>query len=181
MLTRLALVALLSALATPAWAGLTLTGKPKLDLLCPGNLVNIEGQSRTVAVADDGTTLTFTMPVTSVETGIGLRDSHIHKKFVQADQYPNVVLAIPKSAVTFPPTLGESTTGEVQGQFTLHGTTLPTPVTYTVKRMKDSWKIDAKFDFDAPNHGITEPLSYMGVSFERVMHVAIALELVDAQ
>jgi polyisoprenoid-binding protein YceI len=168
------------ALCAPAWASMSLVGKPKVGFLMTGNMLNVEGETSTVTLKDDGQKLTFTVPMSTVTTGIGLRDDHMRKNFVHVDQYPDVALAIPKSAVTWPAAVGESTKGTTTAAFTAHGVTLDVPVTYTIKKSKDSLKVTASFPFDVKAHGIDEALSYMGVSFEPVVKGTVALELADA-
>jgi polyisoprenoid-binding protein YceI len=176
--TALLLVGL--GLAAPAWAGMTLVGKPKVGFLMTGNMLNGEGESSSVTLKDDGEKLVFTVPMSTVSTGITLRDDHMRKNFVHTDQYPDVALAIPKAGVTWPAAVGESTKGTATAAFTAHGVTLDVPVTYTIKKAKDSLKVTASFPFDVKAHGIDEALSYMGISFEQVVKGTVTLELADA-
>ena len=48
--------------------------------------------------------------------------------------------------------------------------------TYTIKKKKAVWKIDARFEYDIRDHGIAVP-SYLGVTVDPVMPVTAKLEV----
>lgn len=171
---------LLALLAAPAHAGMKVDGKPKVSFFAVGNpgFLDIEGESNDLACVDDGTTLTFTHAVGTLETGIALRDEHMKSKFLHADQHPTVTLALSKSDVTWPDEVGKSSTGTVAATFSAHGATQPTEVTYTVRKSKTGWKVAAKFPFDISKHGIEVP-SYLGVTVESAMRAEVSFDLVD--
>lgn len=165
--------------AEPAFAGMGIEGKPKVSFFATGSpgFMSIEGVSSAVTLTDDGTRLTFTVPMSTVDSGIALRDEHMNKNYVQIDQYPNVVLDLAKAEVTWP--TDGSSTGTVNANFTVHGVTRPTTVGYTVTKTKTGYRVKARFDYDVSQHGITiEP--YMGVSFDHKMYATVAVDLVDA-
>jgi polyisoprenoid-binding protein YceI len=177
-LVPLALLAL--GVASPAWAGMTLSGKPKVSFDMTGNLLSFEGVSQAVTLKDDGAALSFDVVAKTISTGVALRDTHMWDNFVQVAQFPNVGLVIDKASVTWPAAVGESTKGTATAKFTLHGTTLDVPVAYAIKKGKDGSKVEATFPVNVQSHGVTEALSYMGISFEPVIECKAVLELVDA-
>lgn len=163
----------------PAWAaGMTLSGSPKVAFFAQGSpgFLDIEGDSNTVQVADSGTALTFTVPMTSVKTGIGLRDDHMNNEFVEVSKFPNAVLTVKNADVKWPVNVGEAAQGTVTGTFDIHGVPAPTQVTYTVKKTKTGFHVTAKFPFDVSQHGIKVP-SYMGVTVAPAMHAEVTLDL----
>jgi hypothetical protein len=178
MKTKVPFLILLSALgAMPALAGVAVEGKPKISFFATGSpgFMSIEGVTNTIAVADDGTTLTFKVPMSTVDSGITLRDEN--KNYVQIDQFPDAVLTLPKASVTWPADGSFQGTGE--GTFTIHGVTQPTTVGYTISKTKTGWRVKARFDYDTSKHGITiEP--YMGISFDSKMYATVSMDLVDA-
>ena len=180
MRTALSLIALTLALAPgAALAGTTIEGKPKVSFFATGSpgFMSIEGVTSTMTLADDGTKLVFTVPMSTVSSGISLRDEHMNKNYVQVDQYPNVVIEIPKASVTWP--ADGTATASVDGTVTFHGVTQPTTVGYTIAKTKTGWRVKARFDYDVSKHGITiEP--YMGVSFDHKMYATVSVDLVDA-
>lgn len=181
---RLALVPVLAlatglVAASPAWAaGMTLSGTPKVAFFAQGSpgFLDIEGDTSTVQVADNGTNLTFTVPMTSVTTGIGLRDDHMNNEFVEVSKFPNAVLTLKNADIKWPVNVGEAAQGTVAATFDIHGVPGPTQVTYTVKKTKTGFRVTAKFPFDVSQHGISVP-SYMGVTVAPAMHAEVTLDL----
>jgi polyisoprenoid-binding protein YceI len=167
------------AFASTALAGTALEGKPKVSFFATGSpgFMSIEGVSSAVTLADDGTRLTFTVPMSTVDSGIALRDEHMNKNYVQIDQFPNAVIDFAKGDVTWP--TDGSATGTVAANFTIHGITQPATVGYTISKTKTGYRVKARFDYDVSKHGITiEP--YMGISFDHKMYATATLDLVDA-
>jgi len=181
---RIAPVAALLAgllVSVDAFAGMNVTGKPKVSFSAAGNpgALDIEGEADTVTAADDGTTLTITVPMASVHTGIDLRDEHMNDKFVQIAQFPNVTLAIPKASIQWPTDTGKGVDGTVTGSFTAHGVSKDVPVTYNVRKSKLGYRVNAKFDFDVTQHGIEIP-SYLGITVDPKMHAQAVIDIADA-
>jgi len=172
---------LLLLLVAPAQAGMKIDGKPKVSFFAVGNpgFLDIEGESKDLACADDGTTLTFTHQVNTLTTGIGLRDEHMKSKFMHAEQYPTVSLSLAKAAVPWPAEVGAAASGTVPASFSAHGASQPTEVAYTIRKSKTGWKVTAKFPFDISKHGIDVP-SYLGVTVETAMRAEVTFDLVDA-
>lgn len=170
------------ALLTPlvADAGMTLDGKPKVSFFATGSpgFMSIEGVSSTMTVSDDGTRLSFTVPMSTVDSGISLRDEHMNKNYVQIDKYPDVKIDFARADVKWPTEVGASSDGTVNGNFTMHGVTQPAAVVYTVTKTKTGYKIKAKFNYDCNAHGITiEP--YMGISFDPKMYATVTMDVID--
>jgi polyisoprenoid-binding protein YceI len=180
---RAVLLSLVLALSFPltADAAMKVNGKPKISFFATGSpgFLDIEGVTETVTVADDGTRLTFTVPMDSVKTGIDTRDEHMNHEYVQTAQFPNATLKVDKAAVTWPANAGEKKTGTAKGEFTIHGVAKPVDVTYTVTKSKTGFVVKSKFNFDCSQHGITIP-SYLGVTVDPKMYAEVQLELVDA-
>jgi hypothetical protein len=173
------LVLLAALAAMPALAGVKIEGKPKISFFATGSpgFMSIEGVTSTISAGDDGTTLTFKVPMSTVDSGIALRDEHMNKNYVQIDQFPDAVLALPKASVTWP--ADGSFQGTAEGTFTIHGVSQPTTVGYTITKSKTGWRVKGRFDYDVSKHGITiEP--YMGISFDSKMYATVSMDLVDA-
>jgi len=175
--TALAVLALRSG---PADAGVGISGTPKVSFFAVGSpgALDIEGVTNSITVADDGTNLTFTVPMSTVSSGIDLRDEHMNDKFVQIAQFPNVTLVLPKASVTWPTTLGEESNGTVKATFTAHGAPVQLDVTYNLKRSKTGYRAKGSFEFDVTQHGIAIP-SYLGVTVDAKMKAQVTVDLVD--
>ena len=136
--------------------------------------LTIIGKVKKMAVAESGGNVIFTVAAEDIDTGIGLRNKHM-RGYLEADKYPTVTLSVPRAGVTLPED-GKETKGTVRGLFTFHGVTKPAVTSYTIKKKKNVWKIDARFEYDIREHGIKTP-SYLGVTVDPVMPVTAKLEV----
>ena len=169
---------LMWAISAPAWAGLKVVGTPKVSFAATGTVMDMEGVGTTLTVADDGTTVTFTVPMKTVSTDNSLRDDHMHNTYLEVGKFPDVVVAVPKAEFKLPAAPGDKLKGSVTGTFTAHGVTQPVKVNYAAKRGDAGTKVEATFDFDVSKHGIAIP-SYLGVTLDPKMKGAATVELVD--
>lgn len=166
---------------TIANAGMTIDGKPKVAFFATGSpgFMSIEGDTSTMTLTDDGTRLSFSVPMKTVDSGIALRDEHMNDNYVQVDKYPDVVIDFARADVTWPTADGKSVDGTVKGNFTLHGKTLPCDVTYTITKTKTGFRVKSRFDYNVNDFGIIiEP--YMGISFDPKMYATVTMDLIDA-
>jgi len=167
-------------LAADAVAGVTIEGKPKVVFHAEGSpgFLTFDGVTRDLEVVDDGTTITFTVSIDTVQTGLSLRDQHMRDNYVETAKFPSATLAFARAAVTWPDS-GRSS-GEVEGAFTVHGVVRETTVEYTIKRSGEVFGVKASFAFDTSTHGIAIP-EYMGVTIKPAMKADISVDLVDAR
>lgn len=166
------------AFAPIAHAGMSITGKPKVTFQAEGTpgFLTFEGVTKSITLTDDGENLVFTVPMDTVETGISLRDDHMRRNYVQTDQFPNAVLTIAKSGVTWPETGNQE--GTTSGTFEAHGVPLDITVTYSVKRTKTGYRVKASFPFNTSSHGMEIP-TYLGVTIKPDMTAEVVLDLID--
>ncbi|HHO53168.1 MAG TPA: YceI family protein [Deltaproteobacteria bacterium] len=167
------------AAATPALAGFTIEGKPKVTFNAEGSpgVLTFEGVTRELSLQDDGTNLVFSVPMDTVETGISLRDEHMRKTYVQTDQFPDAILSVARDQISWP--TDGSSEGTVQGRFTVHGVERGVTVTYSIKLTKSGYRVKASFPFDTSSHGVEIP-SYLGVTIKPAMEAEVTVDLVDA-
>lgn len=156
----------------------SLIGTPKVSFHAEGSpgALDIEGNTTDLRVADDGTTLTFTVPLDSVTTGIKVRDHHMHAEYAQTSLFPNATLTLDRAGITWPSDVGQSANGVAQGVFTAHGVPVPAQVSYVAKRTKTGTRLTGEFDFDVSRHGIEIP-SYLGVTVDPKMHAKATIDL----
>jgi polyisoprenoid-binding protein YceI len=138
-----------------AAAKLTKTGGAQAGFKAvgPGGL-NIDGKTSDLEVADDGTTVTVTVKLTGIDTGMELRNKHT-KEDLEADKFPTATLKVARSALK----IGGS--GDAKGQLTIHGTTKDVSFHYehSGENVKGSTRINVK-DFGV------KPRSYLGISIK---------------
>jgi hypothetical protein len=166
------------ALASPAHAGFTLGGTPKVSFMASGGMLvpDIPGETSALTVTDDGTTLTFTVPMSTVKTGIDLRDEHMLQRYVEVAKYPDATLRVPIASLVLPGKDGETRKGKADATFTVHGAAAPVKVAYTVRKRGDAYAGEAEFTFDVRKHGIAVP-EYQMVSVEPEMRAKVTAEL----
>jgi polyisoprenoid-binding protein YceI len=114
-----------------------------------------------MTVADDGTTVTITVPLGNLTTGIDLRDKHT-KNALEVDKYPTTTLAVARSALKFP-AAGAESSGDAPGKMTLHGTTKDVTFHYAAKLAGDTISVTGSTRININDYGIKAP-SYLGVS-----------------
>jgi len=124
--------------------------------------LRIEGKGTEVSLEEDGSALTFKVPLAPLETGIGLRDLQM-KEILEADAYPAAILRVPRSALTFPKDQAPAE-GTAQAELTLHGQSRPVQVHYRAERGSGGvTKVRGSFHLDVRDFDIKTP-SYLGVS-----------------
>ena len=173
------LVLILSLLASgAAHSDASVAGTPKVSFHAEGSpgALDIEGTTADLRVADDGKTLTFTVPIDSVTTGITLRDHHMRSEYAETSLFPNATLTLDRASIPWPSEVGQSASGVADAVFTAHGIPLPAQVTYVAKRTKTGTRLTGEFDFDVSRHGIQIP-SYLGVTVDPKMHAKATIDL----
>lgn len=161
-----------------AWGAASVEGTPKVSFHAEGSpgALDIEGTTSKLQVSDDGTTMTFTVAMDSLTTGIGVRDHHMKDEYAQTNLFPEATLTFPRAALHWPSAVGEGTPGMVSGTFTTHGVPQPVDVKYQLKKTKTGTRISAEFEFDVSRHGIVIP-SYLGITVDPKMHAEATFDL----
>jgi len=181
--TSLPALAFALALATPsvAEAALKVDGKPTVTFFAVGSpgFLDIEGVTNTLSASDDGTRLVLSVPMTTVKSGIALRDEHMNEKYVETGKFPNVTIGLAKADVKWPVNVGEAHEGVVKAVFNAHGVDVPVDVSYRVSKTKTGFRVKAQFPFDTAAHGIAIP-SYLGVTVDPKMRAEATVDLIDA-
>jgi polyisoprenoid-binding protein YceI len=138
--------------------------------------LNIEGSTAEMSVADDGTTVTITVPLANVSTGIGLRDEHT-KKALEVGTYPTTTLTVARSAIKFP-AAGAESSGDAKGSLTLHGQTKDVTFHYTAKLDGDTLSVRGSTRVNVDDFGIKRP-SYLGVTVKPEVDINTAFQAKD--
>lgn len=154
----------------------TLVGKSKVTFEAEGQpgFLTFEGVTNDLTLAQEGEQWVFTVPMATVDTGIALRDDHMRDNYVEVGTYPNVVLRLDPSTLSWPES-GKSA-GTIEATFEAHGVTLPVTVEYTLKAGKESTRVQAKFPFNTEAHKIEIP-TYMGITIKPEMLAKVTLEV----
>jgi polyisoprenoid-binding protein YceI len=160
-----------------AAAKLNRTGDAKTSFKAAGPAgLSIEGKTSDMSIADDGTTVTITVPLSNIDTGIGLRNDHT-KKAVEADKYPSVTLKVARAALKFP-AAGADSSGDAKGQFTLHGQTKDVTFHYAAKNAGGTISVTGSTRINVNDYGVTPP-SYLGVTVKPDVDVSTSFSATD--
>jgi polyisoprenoid-binding protein YceI len=179
-LHRLAAGAALLAVCTfalVAAAKLSKTGTSSTSFKVSGPAgLPITGKTADMSIADDGTTVTITVPLANIDTGVSLRNDHT-KKALEADKFPDVKLAVARSALKFP-AAGAEASGDAKGKMTLHGQTKDVTFHYAAKLDGDTYSVSGSTKVDMNDFGVTPP-SYLGVTVKPDVDINTSFQAKD--
>ncbi len=165
---------LIAVMAFSAQAKLSAAGgSVQFTAMGPAGLT-INGKSSDVSATDDGNNVTVTIPLAKLDTGIGLRNSHMRDKYLETGKYPNAVLSVPKSAVGFP----NAATGNAQGTLSLHGQQKPVSFHYAVKKEGADYVVSGTVKVNMTEFGIAQP-SFAGAKVNPDVDVAVSFRAKD--
>ena len=140
--------------------------------------LRIDGKSRELSVEDDGTTVTFKVPLAPIDTGIGLRNRHMRES-LEAERFPVASLRIRRSEIAFPRD-GAPTQGTVKGELTLHGQSHPALVRYQASRDgTGKVRVHGSLHLDLRDFAVNRP-SYLGVTVAPEVEITVEAVLEDA-
>ena len=141
-----------------AAAKLSKTGSSSAGFKASGPAgMSIDGNTSDVAVADDGTTVTITVTLTSIKTGLELRDKHT-KEHLETDKFPTAELKVPRASLKLPGG-GE---GDAKGTMKIHGQTKDVTFHYVANKSGDTYDVKGNTRVNINDYGIKTP-TYMGV------------------
>jgi polyisoprenoid-binding protein YceI len=135
--------------------------------------LNINGTTADMNIADDGTTVTITVPLNNVDTGIGLRNDHT-KKALDTATYPNATLTVARAALNFP-AAGADSSGDAKGSLSLHGKSKDVTFHYAAKNAGGTISVNGSTHINMNDFGITPP-SYLGVSVKPDVDIVTAFQ-----
>ena len=169
---RASLAALLVLL--PLLAGATrITGQPSAGFhgRGPGGF-GLDGKTNQLRVEDDGSALKVTVPLASLQTGIGLRDRHMREKYLQVDKFPDAVLELPWSAVKLPAD-GQTSEGAAPGKMSIHGKSKDVQVKYRIVRSGNQYQVTGHIPLNIKDYDIDVP-SYLGVTVQPDIETSVS-------
>lgn len=158
---------LLAAPAAAAW----LAQGPRavtFTAIGPGGL-RIEGKGNEVDVREQNDTVSVSVGLGSLTTGIALRDRHMKEKYLETAKYPRAVFTIDKSLLKAP------FDGNVDGKLSLHGVTRPLTVHYTAQGASNKVHVTGSAQLNMKDYRIDVP-SYLGVTVKPNVTVAIQFD-----
>jgi polyisoprenoid-binding protein YceI len=171
--SRLALslsVASVLAVGAIADAKLTSSGASAVEFHASGPMgLKINGKSSVVQVDSDDKNVTITVPLSNLDTGMSLRNTHMKDKYLETSKYPNAVLVVPKTSAGYP----NGGSGNASGNMTLHGVTKPVTFHYDVKKGTGEYAVSGTVHLNMTDFKIEEP-SFAGAKVKPDVDVDIS-------
>jgi polyisoprenoid-binding protein YceI len=137
-------------------AAITLPSEATVLLSLQGTAgLHIEGITHELDISEREGDLVFQVPLSHVDTGIGLRNRHL-RSHLDVDHFPQAELRVPRRVVVFPGS-GKSSESDVQGTLSLHGVSRPCSVHYRAEqgllgeiRVRGTVRIDMRTSASRP-------------------------------
>lgn len=161
------------ALSSVALAKLTKTGSSTAGFIAnaPGGL-EIDGQVTDLTVADDGTTVTVTVGLSGIDTGLELRNKHT-KEDLETDTYPTAKLSTARSALK----LGGGK-GDAPGKMTIHGVTRDVTFHYSIRKNGDTLQVNGSVPINVEDYGV-KPRSYLSIQIKSKVKIYATFQMED--
>lgn len=116
-----------------------------------------------------------TFDLSSLDTGIALRDQHMKEKYLQVDKYPTAKLTITNMNLPNGSGSGKISADNVsfQGTLQLHGVDKPVSGIAKIDGDSQQLKIAANFGIKMSDYGIEVP-SFAGITIDDAVDVSVA-------
>ena len=174
LISKLTMVAVTVG-ASLSFAGWSKTGESIAQFQGSGPAgFKIEGKTKDVDVKDDGKNITVIVKLTTLETGIGLRDDHMRNKYIDVAKYPDATLTLPTASVKLED--GKTNEGEASGTFGVHGKTKNIPFKYKASCKVGVCDIEGNADINLKDYDINVP-SYLGVTVKPDIKVKATFQM----
>jgi polyisoprenoid-binding protein YceI len=139
--------------------------------------LHIEGTSHELTLSEHDGELLFQVPLSGVDTGIGLRNRHM-RNYLDVAHFPRAELRVPRWILNIP-TAGKVTESDALGVLTIHGVYRPCSVHYRAERASSGeLRIRATTRIDMRDFGVDVP-SYLGVHVDPEVGLQVDFSLRD--
>lgn len=158
--------------ASAALAGWSKSGEGSASFIGTGPAgFKMEGKSKVVDVKDDGKNLTVTVGLKELDTGIGLRDSHMRDKYIEVAKFPDATLVVPVAGLK-----EDGSETEATGTFTVHGVSKEISFKYKAVCKAGTCDVEGTAGVNLKEHGINVP-SYMGITVKPDITVSVSFQV----
>jgi polyisoprenoid-binding protein YceI len=132
-----------------------------------GKTTNITG---ILTKKDEKLSGNFSVDLTTLETGMDLRDDHMKNKYLKVGEFPKATLILP----SFTP----EASGTVQGELLLKGVKKPIKIDYTLEKSGGSMAIKTNFELLLNDFKVGIP-SFQGITVAKTIKLAVAFKAVE--
>jgi polyisoprenoid-binding protein YceI len=145
-------------------------------LIGPAGL-KIVGTGNELRVNDDGQAVKVAVPLSSMKTGISIRDKHMHEKYLQTPNYPTAELQVPRGGLKILGG-GSNVSQDTAGTLVLHGKSKPVNFRYTGAREGSKLKVRGTMHINMNDFGIEVPV-YLGVTVKPDVDIVAQFDVTD--
>lgn len=186
MKTRIAALVAVSLLAVAGIADAKLAKNgdtPAVAVAASGTAgMSFTAKTSELTVADDGTTVTVTVPLANLDTGVALRNQHMREKYLEVGKFPNATLKVARANLKFPAD-GATSEADAQGTLNIHGTDKAVTFHYKASKKGANISVTATAPINTNDFGVTtkdKPASYLGVGIKPDMTMTITFGATDS-
>jgi polyisoprenoid-binding protein YceI len=119
----------------------------------------IDGRTSEVEIADDGTTVTITVRLAYIDTGMSLRNDHM-KEDLEVTKYPTAAIRVARSGLK----IGGGN-GDAKGSLTIHGVTKDVTFHYDATKAGDTLSVKGSTSINVNDYGV-KPRTYAGITIK---------------
>jgi polyisoprenoid-binding protein YceI len=150
----------------------------KVSFTCsgPGGL-RIEGTGSELQAQDKGGALVVTVPLAKVTTGMSLRDTHMHEKYLESGKYPLAELSVPRAGLKFPAE-GATVEASAPGTMSIHGASRPVTFHYKAVRRGAAYDVQGDVHVNMNDYGIAVP-TYLGITVKPPVDITVSFRLLE--
>jgi len=139
--------------------------------------LHIEGKTQQLSLSEREGALIFQVPLSSLDTGIPLRNRHM-LGYLDAAHHPEAELDLARSAITFPAP-GKVVESDAQGTLIVHGVSRPCTVHYRLEQTSPgTYRVHGTIGIDIRDFGVEEP-SYLGVHVDPAAAIQVDFSVHD--
>ena len=118
--------------------------------------LHVDGVTHELLVTKREGSLVFRVPLSGLDTGIGLRNRHM-RGYLDVTNFPDAELHIPRKGVAFP-SPGKTVESDIRGALTLHGISRPCSIHYRVEQgQPGEYRVHGTTRIDIRDFGIEVP------------------------
>jgi polyisoprenoid-binding protein YceI len=172
------IVSSLVALPVVAFGRLTDAGDAEISFLALGPAgMKINGTSDDLKVEDTDGKLKFTTHVSSLKTGIGMRDTHLREKYLKGCK--EITFKVDRKSLKLPDN-DKDVEGSGTGDLTLNCVTKPADFKYKAKRTGSDYHVQAFFKepVNIKDYNVEVPC-FAGVCVDKDVKVKVKFKLRD--
>jgi len=147
-----------------------------LSMQGPAGL-RIEGTTHDLTISERDGELVFEVPLSGVDTGIGLRNRHL-RGYLDVAHFPSAELRVTRRRVQFPAP-GKWAESDAPGTLTIRGVSRPCTVHYRAEGgAGGDVRVRGTIGIDMRDFGVEVP-SYLGVTVEPAVSIQVDFSLRD--